>query len=234
MGTKLADVATVVGEPEIDRAVATLVLAFSSDPLARWMYPDPHHYLLHVPRQFRILGTSSFKTGAAQRIGDGRNRIAEQHDFRALGRFGQNRRLDIHDRTEAERGAMMLIENQPVEAKFLGINFFVQVFVKERRSVARVEVFIRQAEEAAMAQDLGFQRPASLRLSFGVVVILPLSKPHQMHDGLLPRYWRKFFTSLTKLSDASTSGRCPQASNITTREFFIERWYTPAVDIGTT
>src|SRR5215831_5740188 len=37
-----------------------------------------------------------------------------------------------------------------------------------------------------MAQDLGFQRPASLRLGLGVVVILPLSKPHQMHDRRLP------------------------------------------------
>jgi hypothetical protein len=57
--------------------------------------------------------------------------------------------------------------------------------------VARVEVFIRQAEETAMAQDLGFQRPASLRLSLGVVVILPLSKPHQMHDGRLPSLLEK-------------------------------------------
>ena len=64
-------IATIAGEAEVDHAIATLVLAFSTDPLARWMYDDPHQYLSHIPRLFRALGTSSFEAGAAQRTTDG-------------------------------------------------------------------------------------------------------------------------------------------------------------------
>src|SRR6476620_11484740 len=64
-------VATIVGASEVDRAIARLVLAFGTDPVARWMYDDPHQYLLHIPRLFRALGASSFEAGAAQRTSDG-------------------------------------------------------------------------------------------------------------------------------------------------------------------
>ena len=49
MDTKLARVATISGPDEVDQAIATLVLAFGTDPVARWMYADPHHYLRHMP-----------------------------------------------------------------------------------------------------------------------------------------------------------------------------------------
>ena len=71
MGVKLQRVATITGGAEVDHAIATLVLAFATDPVARWMYADPHQYLLHVPRLFRALGRSSFETGAAERTCDG-------------------------------------------------------------------------------------------------------------------------------------------------------------------
>jgi GNAT superfamily N-acetyltransferase len=64
-------VATIGGDAEVDDAIATLVLAFVTDPVARWMYGDPHHYLVHIPRLFRALGKSSFEEGAAQRTNDG-------------------------------------------------------------------------------------------------------------------------------------------------------------------
>jgi ribosomal protein S18 acetylase RimI-like enzyme len=64
-------VVTIAGDAEVDHAIATLVLAFCTDPVARWMYDDPHQYLLHIPRLFRALGTSSFEAGAAQRTNDG-------------------------------------------------------------------------------------------------------------------------------------------------------------------
>jgi hypothetical protein len=64
-------VTTIVGALEVDRAIARLVLAFGTDPVARWMYDDPHQYLLHIPRLFRALGASSFEAGAAQRTSDG-------------------------------------------------------------------------------------------------------------------------------------------------------------------
>ena len=70
MDMKPPRVATIAGDTEIDHAIATLVLAFGTDPVARWMYDDPHQYLLHIPRLFRALATSSFEAGAAQRTDD--------------------------------------------------------------------------------------------------------------------------------------------------------------------
>jgi GNAT superfamily N-acetyltransferase len=71
MHTKPLRVATVAGASEVDHAIAELVLAFCTDPVARWMYDDPHQYLLNIPRLFRALGKSSFEAGAAQRTSDG-------------------------------------------------------------------------------------------------------------------------------------------------------------------
>jgi ribosomal protein S18 acetylase RimI-like enzyme len=66
-----ARIEIVAGDAEIDRAIATLVLAFGTDPVARWIYQDPHQYLLHIPQVFRALGANSFAAGAAQITGDG-------------------------------------------------------------------------------------------------------------------------------------------------------------------
>jgi GNAT superfamily N-acetyltransferase len=71
MDMKSPNVAAIAGDAGIDHAIAILVLAFATDPVARWMYNDPHQYLLHIPRLFRALGTSSFEAGAAQRTNDG-------------------------------------------------------------------------------------------------------------------------------------------------------------------
>ena len=71
MDTKRANVRTIAGETEVDHAIATLALAFSADPVARWMYDDPHQYLRHIPRLFKALGTAAFESGAAHRTGDG-------------------------------------------------------------------------------------------------------------------------------------------------------------------
>jgi ribosomal protein S18 acetylase RimI-like enzyme len=71
MDMNVKSVARVAGQAEIEHAIATLVLAFATDPVARWMYDDPHQYLLHIPRLFRALGTTSFEAGAAQRTDDG-------------------------------------------------------------------------------------------------------------------------------------------------------------------
>jgi hypothetical protein len=49
MNMKPPRVATITGDAEFDHAIATLVLAFGTDPVARWMYGDPHQYLLHIP-----------------------------------------------------------------------------------------------------------------------------------------------------------------------------------------
>jgi GNAT superfamily N-acetyltransferase len=63
--------ATIVDAVELESAIASLVLAFDTDPAARWMYDDAHQYLLSVPRLFRALAVSSFDAKAAQRTSDG-------------------------------------------------------------------------------------------------------------------------------------------------------------------
>jgi len=68
---KPLEVSAIAGDEEVDHAIATLVLAFATDPVARWMYDDPHKYLLQIPRLFRALGASSFKARAAERTSDG-------------------------------------------------------------------------------------------------------------------------------------------------------------------
>jgi ribosomal protein S18 acetylase RimI-like enzyme len=71
MDIKPSRVTAIAGDAEVDHAIATLVLAFGADPVARWMYEDPHQYLLHIPRLFRALGTSSFDAGTAHRTNNG-------------------------------------------------------------------------------------------------------------------------------------------------------------------
>jgi GNAT superfamily N-acetyltransferase len=69
--TNLESIITIAGNGEVDRAIATLVLAFGTDPVARWMYPAPDRYLMHIPRLFRALGASSFEARTAERSADG-------------------------------------------------------------------------------------------------------------------------------------------------------------------
>ena len=71
MGMKPLGVATIAGDTQVAHAIAALVLAFINDPVARWMYDDPHQYLVHIPPLFRALGTSSFKARGAERTTDG-------------------------------------------------------------------------------------------------------------------------------------------------------------------
>ena len=71
MDAKPASVATIVGEPETNYAIARLVLAFSTDPVARWMYDDQYQYLIHIPRIFKALGASAFEAGTAERTSHG-------------------------------------------------------------------------------------------------------------------------------------------------------------------
>lgn len=53
---------------EIDRCVATIVLAFSGDPAARWAFADPHTYFEIFPRFVRAFGGRAFDHGTAHLI----------------------------------------------------------------------------------------------------------------------------------------------------------------------
>ena len=46
-------------------AVAVVVLAFSTDPAARWTWPDPQQYLMHFPHFVQALGGKAFAHGSA-------------------------------------------------------------------------------------------------------------------------------------------------------------------------
>ena len=40
--------------------IAVITLAFSTDPAARWIYPDPHQYFTHFPPFVRAFGGNAF------------------------------------------------------------------------------------------------------------------------------------------------------------------------------
>jgi GNAT superfamily N-acetyltransferase len=48
-----------------NRAIAVLALAFGSDPMARWAWPDPHQYLSTCYPFFRAMGGAAFEHGTA-------------------------------------------------------------------------------------------------------------------------------------------------------------------------
>jgi ribosomal protein S18 acetylase RimI-like enzyme len=52
---------------EAEQAVAVITLAFGSDPVARWSYPDPGAYLAHFPAVVRAFGGRAFAHGTAHR-----------------------------------------------------------------------------------------------------------------------------------------------------------------------
>ena len=58
-----------------DQAVGTVVLAFSADPIARWFYPDPHQYLLHLPSFVRAFAGKALEHNSAYSV-DGYSGVA--------------------------------------------------------------------------------------------------------------------------------------------------------------
>jgi ribosomal protein S18 acetylase RimI-like enzyme len=56
---------------EAAAATGVITLAFSTDPVARWMYPDPEQYLRHFPEFVRAFAGGSFDKGSAYLAKDG-------------------------------------------------------------------------------------------------------------------------------------------------------------------
>jgi ribosomal protein S18 acetylase RimI-like enzyme len=52
-------------------AIDTVVLAFATDPVARWCWPDARHYLSNMPDFTRAFGGRAFSHGAAHCTDDG-------------------------------------------------------------------------------------------------------------------------------------------------------------------
>ena len=53
-----------------DRVIATITMAFSSDPVARWFLPDANRYLTYWPRILQAFGGAAFANGTADSIDD--------------------------------------------------------------------------------------------------------------------------------------------------------------------
>jgi ribosomal protein S18 acetylase RimI-like enzyme len=45
--------------------IAVITLAFSTDPVARWAYPNPHQYLTHMPPMVKAFGGKAVAHGSA-------------------------------------------------------------------------------------------------------------------------------------------------------------------------
>ena len=55
---------------EAERAVAVIVLAFATDPAARWTYPEPAQYLEYFPAVVRAFGGRAFTQGTGFHVDD--------------------------------------------------------------------------------------------------------------------------------------------------------------------
>jgi len=63
--TSLVHIATGSVEASV---VATIVTAFAADPVARWMYPEPAHYLKHFPGFVRAFAGRAFDHNCAHHL----------------------------------------------------------------------------------------------------------------------------------------------------------------------
>ena len=55
---------------EADRAMAVVLMGFSTDPAARWMYPEVNDYLTHFPKFIRFFAGKAFENESAFRTAD--------------------------------------------------------------------------------------------------------------------------------------------------------------------
>jgi ribosomal protein S18 acetylase RimI-like enzyme len=60
----------VSSAPDEDRAIGTITVAFTNDPVARWFFRDASVYLTYCPRFVRAFGGSAFAEGSADSIDD--------------------------------------------------------------------------------------------------------------------------------------------------------------------
>ncbi len=67
-GMKPAAAVRTAGPADERAMIATLALAFGSDPAARWVYSDPQEYLAHFPVFARVFGGRAFGHGSAYTV----------------------------------------------------------------------------------------------------------------------------------------------------------------------
>lgn len=70
MSEKRSEAVEVAGPDEMAELVDTLVLAFGSDPLMRWLFPTPHEYVQYFPEFVERYGGEAFAEGTAYHVDD--------------------------------------------------------------------------------------------------------------------------------------------------------------------
>lgn len=60
----------IVDRAEAPRAASVQLMAFSSDPIMRWMWPEPHEYLRNFPALVRGFGGRAFENDTAHTTRD--------------------------------------------------------------------------------------------------------------------------------------------------------------------
>jgi GNAT superfamily N-acetyltransferase len=60
----------IASESDADRCFALIVLAFSGDPMSRFLFPDPEIFLAKFPRFVRTFGGAAFTSDTAYLIDD--------------------------------------------------------------------------------------------------------------------------------------------------------------------
>jgi hypothetical protein len=56
---------STLGTDETSQAIATVVAAFASDPVERWLYPADEEYERHFPEFVAAFGGRAFEAGTA-------------------------------------------------------------------------------------------------------------------------------------------------------------------------
>jgi ribosomal protein S18 acetylase RimI-like enzyme len=63
-------VSDIASRSEADRVLTCMTLGFATDPLARWVYPEPGAFLAHFPRLVNFVAGRAFESGSAYRNED--------------------------------------------------------------------------------------------------------------------------------------------------------------------
>jgi GNAT superfamily N-acetyltransferase len=68
MDTTTTPTVATTESSQAEQAIAVIILAFSTDPAARWSYPDPDRYLIHFPAIVRAFGGNAFAHRGARHV----------------------------------------------------------------------------------------------------------------------------------------------------------------------
>jgi GNAT superfamily N-acetyltransferase len=70
MTTTTSTITSPISTASRDRAVATLLLAFTTDPVIRWFLPEPSRYVTYFPDVVGLMAAPAVEAGTADITGD--------------------------------------------------------------------------------------------------------------------------------------------------------------------